>query len=126
VYNRIWQQRYRFQQAQLFVEEEAKHIAKEKEFLERIHVALSISMNTNRKAACRSIANVARTIAMSIAYFLKGFDVVVYNKIMEKVVGHDLLGVVMPSYLHDTKKIKHNQLLINNLKFKLSGHVTRQ
>jgi hypothetical protein len=28
--------------------------------------------------------------------------------------------------LHDTKKIKHNQLLINNLKFKLSGHVTRQ
>ncbi len=109
----------------MLVEEETKHIVEEKEFLERIYVALSISMNTNRKAACRSIANVVRTIAMSIAYFLKCFDVVVYNKIMEKVVGHDLLGVVMPSYLRDTKKIKHNQLLINNLKSKLSGHITR-
>jgi hypothetical protein len=44
------------------------------------------------------------------------------NKIMEKVVRHDLLGVVMPSYLHDTKRIKHNQLLIDNFKSKLSGH----
>jgi hypothetical protein len=83
-------------------------------------------MNTNGKPAHRSIVNVAKTIAMSIAYFLKRFDVAMQNKITEKVVKHDLLGVVMPSYLHDTKRKKHNQLLIDNFKSKLSGHVIRQ
>jgi hypothetical protein len=110
----------------LLVEEEAKHIAKEREPPERIHVAPSISMNTNGKAAHRSIVNVAKTIAMSIAYFLKSFDVAMQNKIMEKVVKHYLLGAVMPSYLLDSKRIKHNQLLIDNFKSKLSGHVTGQ
>ncbi len=56
----------------------------------------------------------------------KRLDVVVYNKIMEKVMGHDLMGDVMPLYLFDTKRIKHNQLLIDNLKFGLSSHITWQ
>jgi len=43
---------------------------------------------------------------------------------MEKVVGHDLLGVVMILYLRDIKRIKPNQLLIDNLKYGLSDHVT--
>jgi hypothetical protein len=34
-------------------------------------------MNMDGKVACRSITNVAKTISMSIASFLKGFDVVV-------------------------------------------------
>jgi hypothetical protein len=55
----------------LLVEEEAKHIAKHRKLPKRIHVAPSISMNTNGKTAHRSIINVARTTAMSIAYFLK-------------------------------------------------------
>ncbi len=74
--------------------------------------------------ACRSITNVVKKITMSITSFLKDFDVVVQNKIMEKVVGHDLLGVVMILYLHDIKRIKPNQLLIDNLKYGLSDHVT--
>jgi hypothetical protein len=45
---------------------------------------------------------------------------------MEKVMGLDLMGVIMPLYLCDTKRIKHNQLLINNLKFGLSSRVIRQ
>jgi hypothetical protein len=113
-----------FQQAQSLTKEELKHKTKERKLLERIHVAPSISMKMDGKVACRSITNVARTITMSIASFLKGFDVVVQNKIMEKVVGHDLLGVVMVLYLHDTKRIKPNQLLINNLKYGVSNHVT--
>jgi hypothetical protein len=36
-YNKVWQQRYRFQQVQLLVEEEAKHIVEKKKLLERIH-----------------------------------------------------------------------------------------
>jgi hypothetical protein len=36
-YNKVWQQRYRFQQAQLLIEEEARHITEKKKLLERIH-----------------------------------------------------------------------------------------
>jgi hypothetical protein len=50
----------------LLVEEKTKHIAKERELPKRIHVAPSISMNTNGKSTHRSIINVVRTIAMSI------------------------------------------------------------
>ncbi len=110
----------------MFVKEKARHIAEERELLERIHGAPSISMSIDGKAAHRSITNVTRTIAMSIADFVKGFDVVMQNKIMEKVMSHNLLGVVMPLYLHDTKRIKHNQLLIDNLKSRLLGHITGQ
>ncbi len=94
----------------MLVEKKAKHIAEERKLLERIHVAPFISMNTNGKVANRSIINVVRTIAMSIVDFLKSFDVAMKNKIMEKVVRHDVLSVVMPSYLCDIKRIKHNQL----------------
>jgi hypothetical protein len=83
-------------------------------------------MNMDGKMACRSITNVVRKITKSITSFLKGFDVVVQNKTMEKVVGHDLLGVVMILYLRDTKRIKPNQLLIDNFKYGLSDHITRK
>jgi hypothetical protein len=49
-----------------------RHIVEKKKLLERIHVTLSISMSTNGKTSHKSIANVARTIAMSITNFLKG------------------------------------------------------
>jgi hypothetical protein len=66
---------------------------------------------------------VAKTIAMFIADFLKRFDVDSQNVIMEKVMGHELLDIVMPPYLHDVKKLKHNQQLIENFIFGLSNHV---
>jgi hypothetical protein len=69
-YNRIWEQRYRFEQVQSLTKK--KTYSRKKKLLERIHVTLSISMSTNGKTSHKSIANVARTIAMSITNFLKG------------------------------------------------------
>ncbi len=43
---------------------------------------------------------------------------------MEKVVSHDILVGSMPLYLHDTKKLKHNKQLVENLRFRLVGHLT--
>ncbi len=60
------------------------------------------------KHAHRSIYNVVKTIPMFIANFLKWFDVDLQNVIMEKVVGHELLDITMPPYLHDVKRLKHN------------------
>ncbi len=41
----------------------------------------------------------------------------------EKVVGHKLLDTIMPPYLHDVKRLKHNHQLIENFTSGLSNHV---
>jgi hypothetical protein len=71
------------------------------------------------KQVHRSTCSVARTIAMFIVDFFKRFDVDSQNVIMEKVVDHELLDIVVPPYLHDVKKLKHNQQLIENFRFRL-------
>jgi hypothetical protein len=45
------------------------------------------------------------------------------NVIMEEVVGRELLNTNVPPYMHDVKKLKHNQQLIENLRSGLSNHV---
>jgi hypothetical protein len=60
---------------------------------------------------------------MFIADFLKWFDVNSQNVIMEKVVGHKLVDTIVPPYLHNVKKLKHNHKLIENFKFELLNHV---
>jgi hypothetical protein len=45
------------------------------------------------------------------------------NVIMEEVVGRELLNINVPPYMHDVKKLKHNQQLIENLRSGLSNHV---
>jgi hypothetical protein len=57
------------------------------------------------KQGLRSNACAARIIAIFIANFLKGYDVVVQNTIMQKVVSHELLIEIVPPYLHDTKML---------------------
>lgn len=71
------------------------------------------------KQVHRSTSSVARTITMFITDFFKRFDVDSQNVIMEKVVDHELLDIVVPPYLHDVKKLKHNQQLIKNFKPRL-------
>lgn len=95
--------------------------------MEHILNALSISINSViAKQACRSTYNVARTLTMFIVDFLKGYDVDVQNVIMEKVVGHDILTVAMPPYLHDIKRLKQNLQLIENFKFGLNHVASHQ
>jgi len=49
-------------------------------------------------------------ISMFIANFMKRFDGVMENVIMEMVVSHDfLIGVVPPYLQYDIKTLKHNQ-----------------
>ncbi len=49
-------------------------------------------------------------ISTFIANFMKGFDGVMQNVIMEMVVSHDFLVDVVPPYLqYDIKTLKHNQ-----------------
>jgi hypothetical protein len=48
---------------------------KERSFLQHIDEALSILISDVVRKAHRSIANVVRTLAMFIADFLKGYDV---------------------------------------------------
>ncbi len=43
---------------------------------------------------------------MFIMDFLKGFDIAVQNTIMEKVLSHDLITAMLPSYLPDVKRLK--------------------
>jgi hypothetical protein len=62
---------------------------------------------------------------MFIANFMKGFDGVMQNLIMEMVVSHDFLVYVVAPYLqYDIKIPKHNQELIENFRSSLSSHMT--
>ncbi len=45
---------------------------------------------------------------------------------MEKVVSHDLLIDVVPPYMHNFKRLKYNQQLVNNFTYGVLGHVTSQ
>ncbi len=45
---------------------------------------------------------------MFIVDFFKKFDVDSQNVIMEKVVGLELLDIVVPPYLYDVNRLKHN------------------
>jgi hypothetical protein len=66
-----------------------------------------LSMNDiDPRRACICITTVTRTIAMFIMDFLKGFDIAVQNTIMEKVLSHDLITAMLPSYLPDVKRLK--------------------
>ncbi len=40
-------------------------------------------------------------------------------------MGHKLLDTIMPPYLHDVKRLKHNHQLIENFTSRLSNHVIR-
>ncbi len=81
----------------------------------------STSMNSFPKYGPRSLATVAKTIAMFILDFLKGYDVAKQQAIMQKVVCHELLIDVMPPYLQDVKRLKHKHQLLENFKFGLSS-----
>jgi hypothetical protein len=49
-------------------------------------------------------------ISMFIANFMKGFDGVMQNLLMEMVVSHDFFVDVVPPYLqYDIKILKQNQ-----------------
>jgi len=66
------------------------------------NVVKPLSMNgIDPRRAHVCIATATRTIAMFIMDFLKGFDIVAQNTIMEKVLSHDLIITMLPSYLHD-------------------------
>jgi hypothetical protein len=60
------------------------------------------------KQAHRFTCNAVKTIAMFIVDFFKKFDVDSQNVIMEKVVGLELLDIVVPPYLYDVNRLKHN------------------
>jgi hypothetical protein len=69
------------------------------------------------------IATATRTITMFIMDFLKGFDIATQNTIMEKVLSHDLIIAMLPFYLHDVKRLKHNQQLFDNFCYGSISHV---
>jgi hypothetical protein len=58
------------------------------------------------RRARKCIATIATTIAMFIMDFLKGFDIATQNTITKKVLSHDLIIAMLPSYLHDVKRLK--------------------
>jgi hypothetical protein len=80
-------------------------------------------MNKYARKANQSTIATRRTLALLIRNFLKGFDVVVQNTILEKVISHDILVDAMPSYLHDIKTLKHNLQLIENFRSGLGEHL---
>jgi hypothetical protein len=66
-----------------------------------------LSMNgIDPRRAHRCITTTARTIAMFTMDFLKGFYIATQNTIMEKVLSHDLITTMLPSNLHDVKRLK--------------------
>jgi predicted 2-oxoglutarate/Fe(II)-dependent dioxygenase YbiX len=65
-------------------------------------------------------------VAIFITDFLKGYDVLIQNTIMQKVVSHELFVEIVLPYLHDIKMLKHRQQVIENFKFRLNSHVTSQ
>jgi hypothetical protein len=83
-------------------------------------------MNGVVRTTHRSTTCVARAIAMFIANFLKGFDTTTQHTIIEKVLSHDLLSGMLPSYLQDIKRLKQNEQLFENVHSSLIGHVTCQ
>jgi hypothetical protein len=80
-------------------------------------------MNKYARKSNQSTTATVRTLALLIRNFLKGFDVVVHNIILEKVLSHDILIDAMPPYLHDIKTLKHNLRLIENFRFGLGEHM---
>jgi hypothetical protein len=57
---------------------------------------------------------------MFILNFLKGYDVAKQQAIMHKVVSHEFLIDVMPPYLQEVKRLKHNYQLLENFKSRFS------
>ncbi len=80
-------------------------------------------MNKDVRKANWSIATTMKTLVLLIWNFLKGFDVIVQNTILEKVLSHDILIDAMPPYLHDINTLKHNLQLIESFRSKLEEHL---
>jgi hypothetical protein len=75
--------------------------------VEHVQNVEPLSMNgIDARKAHICIATTARTIAMFTMDFLKGFYIAAQNTIMEKVLSHDLIITMLPSYLHDVKRLK--------------------
>jgi hypothetical protein len=77
--------------------------------IECIQNAPSISRRSNgawkfRRSSC----NIAKIVAIFLHNVQKAFNIRVQNIIMEKIVFHDF-NDVMPPYMHDFKRLKHNQ-----------------
>jgi hypothetical protein len=83
-------------------------------------------MSNIPRMANKAITNIATTLAMFARDFLKRFDVVAQNTVIEKVLSHDILHGMIPSYLHNIKRLKQNHQLFENFHYGLIGHVTSQ
>jgi hypothetical protein len=73
--------------------------------LEHVEAARSKFVNSFPKYGPKSLAIVAKTIAIFILDFLKGYDVAKQQAIMHKVVSHELLIDIMPPYLQDVERL---------------------
>jgi hypothetical protein len=78
------------------VEQETQHKEKERAFLKHIKFESTTHL---AKRGLGSIIGVARTLAMCIAYFLKGYDVVAQHNIVQKTLSHEILTGMVLSYL---------------------------
>ncbi len=107
-YQRIWQQKNRFQEAQVLIEEQSRFVEKKRVLLECVDVTGSTFVSSFSKYGPKSRITPIKTIIMFILDFLKGYDVVKQQATMYKVVSHELLIHVMPPYLQNVKKLKHN------------------
>lgn len=108
VYQRIWQQKNRFQEAQVLVEEQSRFVEEKRVLLECVDVTCSTFVSSFPKYGPRSCTTPIKTIIMFILDFLKGYDVAKQQATLHKVVSHELLIHVMPPYLQNVKKLKHN------------------
>jgi hypothetical protein len=63
---------------------------------------------------------------MHIHEFLKGYRSSFQNVVIEKLMGSDLLKDCVLKYLHDLRKIKQNQVIVDNFKSSLSNHLSGQ
>jgi len=107
-YQRIWQQKNRFQEAQVLVEEQSRFVEEQRVLLECVDVTCSTFVSSFLKYGPRSCTTPIKTIIMFILDFLKGYDVAKQQATMHKVVSHELLIHVMLAYLQNVKRLKHN------------------
>jgi hypothetical protein len=90
-------------------------VKEESVVLELVEATCLAFMNSFLKYGPRSLNTTTRTIVMFILDFLKGYDVPKQQAIMQKVASHELIIDVMPPYLQNGKRLKHNHQLLENL-----------
>jgi hypothetical protein len=70
--------------------------------------------------------SVAKTLSILIRDFLKGYPSSFQTLVVEKFLGNYVLKGYVLEYLHDLRKLKQNQTIVNNLKSGLSNHLSGQ